>query len=500
MGTAALAPASPERRWERWAWGLLVVSSACYFLADNEADNDLWVHLLTGGDIIASGRIPRVDHLSYTVAGAAWFDHEWLTQSLLAGVFQIAGDRGLWALKCAVGLLAAWLLWRAVARTSEIAWVRGTVMLLALAVMARGFSPRPQIVSYLGAVWLLGRLDASARAPAGPGRQTGWIAQLALTFVAWGNMHGAFILGLAILAVHAAVPPWRDAGWRVAGILAALAAVCVNPYGPSLLVYTWNELRVPHPITEWQPVAFADPAQGPFLLLLAILVVTAPFATVLRRQAWRAVLVAGVAAMALRHQRHTPLLALCAAVPLADQLPGAAAWCRRHGVPGFSLPVRAVLAAGLAVLALAQTTMLTARLTADRFRIVYDAREYPVGAVDFMRRAGLGGNLALPLEWGGYVLWHGAPSLKVSLDGRFATLYPPEVVRTNFDFFSGLDDRLLTDYATTLVLAPIGAPVPVRNRPGWVVRYRDETAELFARDAQGPMTGGRTMTGRRPFP
>ena len=42
-----------------WAWALLVVSSALYFLGDHEADNDLWMHLYSGQRIVAESAVPR---------------------------------------------------------------------------------------------------------------------------------------------------------------------------------------------------------------------------------------------------------------------------------------------------------------------------------------------------------------------------------------------------------------------------------------------------------
>src|SRR5262249_18608609 len=69
--------------------------------------------------------------------------------------------------------------------------------------------------------------------------------------------------------------------------------------------------------------------------------------------------------------------------------------------------------------------------------VVYAAADYPVGALRFLRERGTRGNLALPLDWGSYALWQVAPAVRVSLDGRFATVYPPAVVEDNFAFFRG---------------------------------------------------------------
>ena len=52
--------------------------------ADNFADPDLWMHILTGQAILRTGHIPRFDTYSYSAAGMPWHNHEWLAQVALA--------------------------------------------------------------------------------------------------------------------------------------------------------------------------------------------------------------------------------------------------------------------------------------------------------------------------------------------------------------------------------------------------------------------------------
>jgi hypothetical protein len=122
--------------------------------------------------------------------------------------------------------------------------------------------------------------------------------------------------------------------------------------------------------------------------------------------------------------------------------------------------------------------------------IVYDPAEYPVAAVRRLAESGGEGNVAVPLEWGGYALWHLAPRVKVSLDGRFATVYPHEVVERNFAFYSGRDDwqRLIELHRTDAVLAWTRALPPIRSVPGWRVAYGDPVATLIVREG-GPFEG-----------
>jgi hypothetical protein len=501
-------------RWVARAWMLLIASSALYFLADNEADNDLWIHVWSGRVILASRAVPRVDAFSYTAAGLPWTDHEWLTEVGFATVFDALGADGLWACKLVVALLTAGLVWLAVARRSRSPWVRGPIMLLVLAALARGYAIRPQIVSYLGIAALLDGLDAlddGAHPPPGT-----WllIIATALGFAAWANAHAGFVAGIAIVALFALVPRWPESHQsssndvpgpvRVTLLAAALLGACLTPYGLSLFSYILVELRAPHPLTEWQPVRLDDPAHLPFLLLVALLLITLPFARMLWQRPWRFALVAGAAIIAARQQRQIPLFALVAAAPLTEQADAALGWLRRRSAFRLGSAAARIVAVGLCALAAAQLGLLSARVWRTRAGIFYAADEYPVGALAYARQHQLRGNLAVPLDWGGYALWHLAPAVKVSLDGRFATLYPARVVDDNFAFFRGDggadSSRLLDAYDTDLALVPRGVRTPVDARPEWHLLYRDAVAALFARSAVSELSDGDAPRGLLPFP
>lgn len=499
-----MSAAGAPHRLAAAAWALLTVSSAVYFLGDHEADNDLWMHLYSGQRIVAEHAIPRVDDASYTAAGLPWVDHEWLSQVGLATLFAAGGSPALWAVKLAIGLLTAWLLWLPVRRHAASPWVRGAVMVLALAAMARGYAVRPQVLTYAAVALLLAWLDRPRRAA--PGWTT--YAVVAAGFCLWANAHGAVVVGVGMLGLYTVLGSARRDDLPVparGGLLgAALLALCLNPYGPALLVYVANELRVPHPISEWQPLAFGDPGQRPAVLLLAALVATLPWTRLLRRRWWWAALLALVAVMTLRSQRHTPLLALCAAAPLADQLQHLGDRLAARTRFQLSAAATTILAVALAALAALQLGGAGARWWRDRGHLVYRAADYPVGALRFARAHGLRGHLALPLDWGGYALWHGAPDLEVSLDGRFATVYPPAVVEDGFAFFRGdgapAAARLLDAYPTTLVLVPRGLPTPLDHRPEWRVLYSDEVAALYGREGEPASAPAAAPTGTLRFP
>lgn len=489
------AAAASDARGSDLPWLLFAATSAAHFLTDNEADNDLWIHVLLGRRMLAGSGIPRSDDMSFTAAGAAWVDHEWLLQVIFASLFEWFGPTGLWLAKVAAGGATAWLLWRTIRGAGGPLPLRAGAMVAVLATLARGFSIRPQVVTYLFTAALLVWLDTRSRQEPVPPRD---MAIAGAWMCLWSNLHGGFVVGLGILGLWSVSPPWKYLPSRLALPAAGVAGACLTPYGPALFAYILGELSAPHPLTEWQPVHFGDPTQWPFWVLLLACAATLPFARLLRESPWRAVLVLGTAVLALRHQRHVPLFAICAAAPLADQLANAAA--RLPASITLSAPARRLLGGAVTALAVLQLGLLAARVTNAGAGIVFAAEDYPVAAVRYMRQLDLTGKLALPLDWGGYALWHLSPRVVVSLDGRFATVYPPAVVAENFDFFAGSGDAFLVRHHPDYVLTAAGAPLRAVAEHGYTLVHRDAVAALYARNPNLPRSTNEAPQGTLRFP
>jgi hypothetical protein len=460
-------------------WALLLASSVAYFFSVNHADNDLWGHVFAGREILAHAAVPRVDTYSYTVLGRPWFNHEWLTHVVFGALYGIAGSAGLLLYKFLAALVAFGLTWQGVRRRAATSWVWGSVGLLAIAVMARGFAVRPQVFTYAGVALVLFLLDEHGR---GRERRLWWLPPF---FVLWANLHGGFLLGLAILGGFAgwtAVAASRRSLLPLGVFAVSLLAVMLTPYGPSLLGYLWDELSRSHPITEWQPASPWRSEHAAFFVMLGVLAATLPLARQWRDQGWRIVLALGVGLFAIRHQRHTPVFALCAAVPLAAQLELLAEPLQRRGLR-LSSAAQGLIRGGLVALAVAQLLFTALRFWSDGLQITFEPNEYPVAAVQALKAGAAHGNLAVPLDWGAYVLWHLAPGIKPSIDGRFATVFPESVVDDNFSFYRGDDNwrRLIDNYPTEAVLAPSDWQLPITHEPGWQKVYEDPVATMYVR-------------------
>jgi hypothetical protein len=460
-----------------------------FALARTMADPDLWGHVLFGLDLIQTGRVVRPDTYSYLSGSTPWINHEWLTEALFGLAYQAAGATGLVLLKMAVGLTAMGLVLAQLLRRGLRTLHAVVLLLLAFTLVSVGTNTiRPQIFSFLGLVLLLRALDAADR-----GRAR-WLWGVPFVMAGWVNLHGGFLAGVALLLVWggahlvAAVirrrrgEPHAALGLPAVGgaVAGGLLATFVNPYGVRLWTFLLETATVARPeITEWAQTSLATWEGGCYLILLAgcaYAMLTHGRPPALPGLAIFLVLAFG----ALTAIRHLPLFGLAAPIVAADAL---AALSRRRGTSGGAprslrfAPLLLLLTAGLVALSIPWLRGP---------RIEATAQVFPARAVGVLRDSGVSGNLAVHFDWGEYAIWHLAPALKVSVDGRRETVYDEEIYAANIQFIFGVGDwdHLLDDHPTDLALIPRHLPVYnlLQLKPGWSPVYEDGVAAVFARD------------------
>ncbi len=461
--------------------------------SNRHTDPDLWGHVRFGQAFIASRHLLHHDTYSYSAAGQLWRDHEWLAEIVMAFVYNAAGVAGLklWKFACTAAALLC------VADTEASAGAPPTVQLAILFTAAFGlilqtqFRPQMFTLVCLSALIALLARDTYRR----DARLWLVIPLMAL----WANLHGGFFIGLATLALYAAVAALCDraagAGWR-RGVrlallaVAAAAATLVNPYGIGMWETVAHALGNPYTrnvVKDWQPLWWAmrvqwHSAPSGVALYLAVIgmaaALAAAFAATPRADDLPLVAVAAMMTLAaFLSVRNLALAALALSGPLAHHL--ALLHARRAGA---GAPTRWRPASHLAMLALAGAMALSGGLFSSRLAT---DRVYPGAALAFMDAHGLHGNVLGEFAWGEYLIWHGAPADKVFIDGRYDTVYPFKVIRDYLEFyFDGTSaGAVLDSYAHDFVL--IGPRAPARRlmeqRRGWTLLYRDDAALLYGR-------------------
>jgi hypothetical protein len=474
----------------------LVMGLGLYRFAHTLADPDIWGHLAIGRLYHETGRIRQVDPFSYVTAGHEWLNFEWLYELVLYRIFAALGTSGLIVFKVAVGLILLGVVYRVLCHQGIPAERAGIIVV----VLIHFFVPflitvRPHLVTYTFFLLVLLLLRAMDRGDAR------WLYAAPALFAVWANLHPGFLAGLGVLGIWTGLElarRWvgrdllgalsRVSMWTVIPILlACVLATGLNPWGLRLLPFLWRTATLPRPeISEWQPLLLGT-LQG----LTYLLLVAATAAGWLYSRRPHSLPLLGVlvvcALLPLIAWRHVPIAALSIAVLAGEHIGDVwARWSSTYTrrIPAPSAAANRVLVAASTVGAVLFVVLAVPRLGCIIIDPVLGLGQ-PVRAIRLLRESGINANLAIDFDWGLYAMYHVAPTLKISMDGRRETAYGDRAYAQNLDFKLGLGDwdALLREYDTHLALVHRSQPADnlLRLKPGWTLIYEDPLAVLFAR-------------------
>jgi hypothetical protein len=373
---------------------------------------DLAYHVKAGELMVAEGAVLRTDVFAWTTAGRPWLNQNWGAQVVLYWTWRLGGFP-LLTVAGALGTVAAWGLVAAACRrwTANLRLVAGAI-LAGYVAAAAGFSARPQLFSLLLFAAELYLLEAARTRPR-------VALAIPLLMPLWTNLHGAFVVGIGLLAIEVATAVWRrDRPTAVRYLLitaAAIAGLLVNPWGARVLGYAFSfptNQAVTGIVSEWGPATLRQPAGIMILAALGVLVVAlvrAPTPERFPEQLLRMALLAALALWAVRAGAWFGLalpVALCA---IARQRPPRAAG-RDRGVPVLSGLVLAVLA-----LALVLASPPVGRVLLGSRPELGSA---PVAAADWLAANPQPGRMFNYQPWGSYLTFRLGPRVQVAFDSR----------------------------------------------------------------------------------
>ena len=458
--------------------GLLVAICAAYvavwsLAASSLVRADSWLTLLAGRDIVAHG-LPRHDALAVMTHGRQWVDEQWLAQLGYYGL-AAAGGMKLAVLATIVLLAASLALAIAFARRRGASALR----IAPFALLPGGFLTsfvRTQVFSQLLFVGLLALLASESRRPT---RRV----YLALPLLAlWANLHGAVVVGAALVTLLGLCELVGRRGAVRALALVALPWACVlaTPYGLSVAGYYRETLTNPlfrAALTEWQPPTLLSPVGLPaFVLAAAVVAALAARARLLTPfERGALVLTALGALVAVRSIVWLALAALMLLPPVLEDW-----WPSRNDSARRLNAALAVAASGLAVVAFA------AAAASSQSHVT---RRWPAGAVEAVSRVLRDDPKARVLasyEYGDWLLY-ASPSVRgrIAFDGRWELL-PRKRMQAVLDYLyeSGAGwERAGAGYRV-LVLNPVTESRLVRtyeSRPATRVLFRSREVVVLDR-------------------
>jgi hypothetical protein len=455
-----------------WVYGIVLINGDVLL-----NDSDTYWHIVTGKWILDHNALPRADIYSFTKAGEPWISTSWLAQVLFAGTYELAGWAGpiiLASLSFAVTFaLLAFILGRRIPATYAI-----LIAFAALVLSVSHVFARPHVLALpIMVAWVNGLLSASERREA----PSFWLLPL---IALWANLHGGFVLGLALVAPIAFDALWNAdrsqrrllaLRWVIFGIC-ALGACCATPYGWQSMLASRRILdlgELLHLIYEWMPTDFSH--FTPFEACTLALIAGALYSGV-KLSPPRIGLVLGLFHMVLSHRRNIEVFALLmplvVVAPLASQFGLQAA---RFARKNFQIVPATTLAAILVVSTWA---------AAAHNRYSPTAIQSPAAAVDVLKQRNAK-RILNDLPFGGYLI---SRELPVFIDGR-AELYGEQFEMTYFRALQLKDVNLLLDMLSSydidaVLLTPTTPAVTLLDHlDGWQRVYADENAVVHIRTA-----------------
>jgi hypothetical protein len=454
-------------------------------------DPDMWWHLSVGQWIVQHRAFPHDGIFSQTAATRPWMAYSWGYEVLLSRAYDWFSFIGMGTFGTLLTIGVALAIFRMLYRISGRFWVAWALSIVVYAAFLFNIAPRPVFFSVILFTITLTQLFAAQRS--GRVQSLYW---LPLIFLVWANIHIQFIYGLAAVGLFAGVNLLQQIGrrWRMvpeslqtptlpvvapfAVLAGCVAAACAGPYSYHLYheAFVISQSKIMYKIIrELQALSFEYLNQN-LELLLAI---GAYFAIGWKKKIdpFKFALLTLATIFAFRTWRDAWFLCVVAAAIIADFPAPEEKTSERSVRPAEWAAV--TVASIVLLLAGARTTDFTTR-GLDRAI----SGEYPVDAVNFLRRNPVGGPLYNSFDWGGFLIFY-MPQFPVSIDGRtdlYGDAANEQYYSTQEADASYVEDPVLNGAGVVLLKKkfPIATQLVLDRR--FRIIYRDDLAVVFARN------------------
>jgi len=455
----------------------------------NPSDADLGWHLKYGEYFFQNGTILKENIFSTMMAGYHWINSSWATDLITYTVFRNFGFFGLTVL----GALVVTATFYFFSRAFKLGfWEQACLfpLLMNFEQLVFLISFRGQLLTFLFFGILFYFLIKFAE-----GHKKLLFGVVPL-FILWSNLHGEFILGLAIFAVWIffyLIGLIRQCG-KIVGIklpifilfLSSLA-VLINPFGIDVYLETIRHFGNPLQkyIVEWLPFdTFTEPWWK--LIIWGILMLSGVFILIRKKELVKNLHYVGPAIILY-------ILSF---------------WMRRYNWPMFfiSIPVVKIIFSQLKIrmnkiqyigptiifillyfyfLYFRNPTLGIAGMNWNRYcqRYLLCSPQ----SVEFLVQNKPSGKMLTFYNWGGYLIWN-YPQIKPSIDGRMHLWRDEKGYSAFAEYYSyeqNWADIDKSDYDVVLIdtVKPLYSQMISHVEKGtWKIAYRDDYAAIFVRN------------------
>ena len=477
----------------RKTFAVCIFAFAFMFASRPINDADFWFHLKTGEQIIQTGDIPRTDTFSFTNYGAPWIAHGWLSGVIFYVVYSRLGFRALILIFAVLTALAFWIVFK---RTNSHPFVAGFATLLGVWTVMPTIGVRPRgFTLLLSSVYLLILSRFTQR---NGRRRIWWLVPL---MILWVNLHGGFLIGLALIGLtiigttldawggfdHEERPLWPRLRTLGLVLIGSGLAGLVNPYGIGIYAETLRTLRSPvyqQVVVDWVSPDFHQPELLPLLLLILLTIAALAISPKKVRPSDLLLLLATMYST-LKTQRNMAIFALVAVPMFAEYFQKwleSTSFGKSFSRTQTSSATRTRVI--ISLLLLLGLLPLAAKLKSTVYAPpTQQMANLPLNAVKYLKDRQVTGNtFTNPNTWGGYLIW-ALPSNPVYIDGR--GVFPEQFVKEYVEIIKGTTDWRgpFERYNVYIVLVKPESLLARQlvEAAEWERVYKDEMSVVFKR-------------------
>jgi len=440
--------------------------------------HDYWWYLRLGQDSLQHG-VPIVDTYSTLQFGQPIVYQSWLSAVIFWLVYR-AGGIPLTVLLAGLLIGGTYaMLWKIMRDTGIGPQIASLITFIAGLAGSNNWTERPQLFAYplfMAALWLL--LDWH-------NGKTKWLWLLIPFGLAWGNLHGSFVLLFILIGI--ALIFGKGARKKLLWVaLLTFAVTFINPRGFVLwqsVIGTFMTTGVRNMSPEWLPPVNEGWQMNLFFGWLILFV---PLASFGRRKlsAFEIILFLAFSWLALTGVRYVIWSIFILAVLSSALIPDSVAQRFKGQNDAALSPINY----GMGIFLLLVPLLLLPGIRQNWWKAALPDVEphTPVAASAWLNEhPGLPGEMWNDVIFGSYLI-HAVPSRRVSMDTRIQVIYTAQQTK---DYLSvqaarpGWDALLAQDHVNLLFLARTQPEIlkAVQSSNDWCEQYHDDVAFIFSR-------------------
>ncbi|MBI5573524.1 MAG: tetratricopeptide repeat protein [Elusimicrobia bacterium] len=486
------------------------------FLLVKVQEFDVYLHLSSGKYILDNFKVPQLDPFSYTAANRLYVDSHWLYQVILYIFYSSLSFLGLFLYQLLVVGAIFYVLFR-VGQKSNFYITTGCI-LLTLIISNYRFLYRPEMFSYLFAVLFILILESlrvkrsnliGITSVAPLPRNDNILFLLPILQIFWTNSHGFFIFGPIIIGCYfigeLIYKKQLAKPILLTGILSVLACF-VNPYGYKLAAYPFllfteiGSKASPYmkSVSELTPTLFAETGTyNKLSYFLLILISAASFFFSRKFNFSRFFVYLVFLYVSWTTVRNTVFFAFVGSLITIINFTE----IKELKIPASQTTLKIAEYSYLVFLTVFSVFVSYNVITNRYFRQERTMQQFgigkidilfPTGAIDFIKKNNIRGNIFNDAIIGGYFIWNCWPERKVFVDGKmeiygekFLAEYK-SVIDNSDVYWQKIADKYKIDYVLLHPLSPHSKNLikHLYKNKNWQLAYFDEAGLVFVKSSR----------------